>query len=188
MSEIQEDWIPVIGYEEFYEITKTGRIRSKQRTVISTRGRVMNVGKELKTRVENTGYIVVNLCRGDRHPKLMSMHRLMAINFIPNPEGKSQVNHKNSDRTDFRIENLEWVTPLENSHHALKVGRLNMGMPCAVPVINKKTGVVFKTMKSAAKSIGMQEDRFRKMMIGLTKNITEFITLAAHEAETRAQK
>lgn len=70
--------------------------------------------------LQNTGYLVVVLYK-DKKRYTRPVHRLVAQAFIPNPEQKTQVNHKNGIRSDARLENLEWVTPQENVRHAFDV-------------------------------------------------------------------
>jgi len=75
--------------------------------------------KVLKHSLRN-GYVVVNLSNGNGS-KTFYLHRLLAIAYIPNPENKPQINHKNGIRIDFRLENLEWATQSENMQHSHKV-------------------------------------------------------------------
>lgn len=73
---------------------------------------------------DKDGYCKVNVKRIDKPHRYMStsVHRLVALAFLPNPENKPAVNHKNNNRTDNRVENLEWVTTKENVYHSYLYG------------------------------------------------------------------
>lgn len=113
-----EIWKPIPDYEEFYEASSLGRIRSKDRI----RGNGIPLkGRVLKPNTERCGYLQVALYRpGEKH-KFLKVHRLVASAFLPNPQHKEQVNHKNGIRDDNRLENLEWCTCSENHRHAFAV-------------------------------------------------------------------
>lgn len=89
---------------------------------VSDDGRVKNdiTQKELSQRTQQ-GYKHVGLTI-NKKPKSCRVHRLVAIAFIPNPDDKPYVNHINGVRSDNRAENLEWVTPAENTQHAVSIG------------------------------------------------------------------
>lgn len=70
---------------------------------------------------KSSGYFVVTLCHGKTRQN-KRVHRLMAEAFIPNPENKPHVNHKNLIKTDNWLDNFEWATEQENTIHALKMG------------------------------------------------------------------
>ena len=92
---------------------------------INEKGVVKNIltKKELKQHYTKDFYKAATIYL-DGKPKHCRVHRLVALAFIPNPEGKQYVNHKNGKRDDNRVENLEWCTPSENTQHAVSTGLL----------------------------------------------------------------
>ena len=130
-----EIWKPIQGYEEYYEVSSEGNVRSKDR--IRANG-IPIKGKQLKPNVLKDGYAQVTLVVNGK-PKCMKIHRLVAIAFIENPENKPQVNHKNGIRNDNRVENLEWVTISENHRHAFAVlGKKAAKYWLGKPSVNRK--------------------------------------------------
>lgn len=105
-----ENWQPVVGFED-YIVSDMGNV-ARTRISKGTSGGLMKLGFN-----PDNGAITVSLCVDSKHyPK--QVHRLVAEAFIPNPENKPQVNHKNGNRCDNREENLEWVTNSENVQHS----------------------------------------------------------------------
>jgi len=103
---MKELWKPIINYN--YKISNAGRVMNK-------------FGRILKTLTNYNGYSVINIYN-DSGMKQFRVSRLVAIYFVSNPEKKTQVNHKNGDKSDNRSSNLEWNTSLENITHAWKTG------------------------------------------------------------------
>ena len=101
-------WRPIKGYEGLYEISNLGKIKSNFRQGSTT--------DFLKISNNGNGYMMVRLCKNGKAKKYY-LHRLLAQTFIDNPEDKPQVNHINENRSDNRLENLEWVTQKENNNH-----------------------------------------------------------------------
>lgn len=93
---------------------------------ISTWGRVYKNGKQVKPEVHCKGYLRVDLfnAAGRKHYKV---HRLVAEAFIPNPDGKPQVNHKDGNNQNNSVTNLEWVTDEENKEHQKRLIDLQFG-------------------------------------------------------------
>lgn len=99
------------GQETNYEIYDDGRCFNKK------------TQKFLKGSIKNTGYKMV-LLTIDGKKKDYSLHRLVAENFLPNPENKPYVNHIDGNKTNNCIENLEWITPRDNIKHVVDTGLL----------------------------------------------------------------
>lgn len=108
MTKKQEIWRKIGDYPN-YEVSNQGRVRN-----IKT-GRVLRLGRD------GDGYQLIKLYRGGK-PKRFKVHRLVAIAFIENPYNKKEVNHISGDKTDNRVENLEWSTRSENMKHAYHTG------------------------------------------------------------------
>ena len=117
MSEV---WKPIEGWEGRYEVSNMGKVRSLNYHMTGKT-------KELSPITSGKGYLMIGLCR-DCKMKWAKVHRLVASAFLPNPENKPQVNHKNGVKTDNRADNLEWVTDSENLRHAYNMG-LKKGNP-----------------------------------------------------------
>jgi hypothetical protein len=111
------------GYEGIYEISTNGDVYSIDRKIIGIDGSVYpKKGKKLIPAINKVnGYYYVSLWKGNKG-KSFSVHRLVARLFIPNPDNKPEVNHKDGNRLNPCVTNLEWVTSSENSLHSYRLG------------------------------------------------------------------
>ena len=112
-----ENWKAIAGYEGLYEVSDMGRVKSLNYN---------HTGKEkiLKLKKSHCGYLNVNICK-DGHAKSVRIHRLVATAFISNPHNLETINHKDEDKTNNSVENLEWCTRGYNNTYnnkAIKIG------------------------------------------------------------------
>lgn len=115
MEQIIETWKPVTGYEGLYEVSNIGRVKSLnyRRT---KEVRILNGGKY------TNGYCFVKLYKYGMS-KHCSRHRLVAEAFIPNPEGKPEIDHIDNDKENNCVANLRWVTHKENAVNVITKAR-----------------------------------------------------------------
>ena len=127
---MEEIWKNIKGYEDRYQVSNLGNVRSLMRNGTK--------GGEVKKN-ERHGYLRVRLWK-NKSIKTIGIHRLVAQAFITNPLNKPQVNHKNGNKKDNRVENLEWVNATENMNHAY-----NNGLCKTKKVTQIKNGIVLNT-------------------------------------------
>lgn len=108
-----ERWarVPIHDYGDLYDVSDYGRVYSRR-----TR-------RMLSPKVSRAGYARVTLCNGKRNHRTFSVHKLVALAFVENPENKATVNHKNEDKLDNHYSNLEWMTVAENNAHGTRTER-----------------------------------------------------------------
>lgn len=119
-------WYDAKGYENRLQVTKCGRVRSIDRYVDNwPRGKRLIKGRELKCSVSKAGYKMVDLRSKSKCEKsgcVVYLHRIIAATFLDNSDGFDVVNHKDGDKKNNSVGNLEWCTAEYNSSHAWHSG------------------------------------------------------------------
>lgn len=119
MREVFED---LKGYEDSYQISDSGRIFTKRRLI----GNQIYYGKELVPQLTEDGYLKVTLSKNCKC-KRFYLHRLVALQFIENPDNLPQINHKDGNKLNNEVSNLEWCTKETNQNHAVRTGLIQRG-------------------------------------------------------------
>lgn len=142
MDKQEEIWRPVKGYEGLYEVSNRGRIRSVDRWVTDEDGiKRFRKGKILKPGPDKKGYLHVGLGRNGKK-RFFLVHRLVAMAWLDNSEGKPQINHIDEDKSNNDVSNLEWTTAKENTNWGTGCKRSAASRSKAVQALDPETGQV----------------------------------------------
>ena len=168
-----EVWADVPSYEGIYEVSTFGRVRSLPRVVGHPLGLAKLKGRILRTSLQNK-YPSVALHSGTGRKKDRRVHTMVAEVFMPKPAPGLELNHKDLNKENPRLDNLEWVTHKENAEHAKLHGALNAATN---PNRAKKLNVEKVACIRAARDDGMAYSKIAaKFEIGIA---------TAHEIVTR---
>lgn len=147
-------------------ILKWKYIDGSDNAFVSNNGKIKRNGKIVQPIEDSEGYLRCYVGNGKRD----RIHRFVAQAFIDNPENKPYVNHINGIKSDNKVQNLEWVTPQENSQHASKLELLSKE-------VNEKTQLIgindkerkidyFRSQSDAAKKLHINDSEVNKMIKG----------------------
>lgn len=170
---MNEIWKDIKGYEGKYMVSSFGRIKSLQRIVLRSNsiGCLPLKERMIKIIPDPNNYLRAAFCRNGE-TKTIRIHRLVAESFLPNPFNKPQVNHKDGNRQNNNVENLEWCTQSENMIHANSTGlkKVASGSSHAYsrPVIDLNTGVFYDSVTDLAKLLCMPAPTLRDWLNGKT--------------------
>jgi hypothetical protein len=131
---MEEVWMDIKKFDGQYQVSNLGRIKSIKSNII------------MKQNLKRTGYLNIKLCKNNKEYHL-SVHRIVADNFIDNPDNKPQVNHINKIKSDNRLINLEWVTMNENMIHSSLTQKKGIKLNNKDYIIDQLDNEVWKRIK-----------------------------------------
>lgn len=169
---IEERWLPIKGFEQRYEISSDGRVRS----LLTGHQNQWQPGHILKPSLNGDGYYFVRLTREDGTRVAKLLHRLMAIAFLAPSYGKEKVNHLDGIKQNFKLSNLEWATPGENTRHAASIGLMAAGERCHLSKLTEEQVIEIKqnsnreSRKELAKRFNVKYGTIRSIQRGISWN------------------
>lgn len=177
ISRSKEEWKEIQGYEGIYEVSNFGNVRSLPRY---KRGnfdsKVFIEGKTIKQVKNNRGYYIVQLSKNNK-VKNFSVHRLVAEAFIPNPNNFPQVNHKDEDKSNNRVSNLEWMTLKRNINYGTRNKRMALTKGKNVKAFDDDGNFImgFCSMAVAEKITGINQGDISRCTLGKTEHAGGYV-------------
>lgn len=158
MKNTKETWKPVVGYEGLYEVSDLGRVKKVARTITQADGTVKKIDERILKQSDSNGYQIVGLYRNGVS-KSNWVHRLVALAFIPNnDQSKTVINHKDENKRNNSVANLEWCTYKYNANYGTRNERVGKSNSKPIQQLDLKTGLIIATYPSlteASLSIGI---------------------------------
>lgn len=174
-----EQWKDIIGYNGTYQVSNFGRVRKLHIVGSNINSRILKQSKS------STGYLHVQLYKNGNSCTKM-IHILVATSFLLNPDNKPQVNHKDGNKLNNSVKNLEWVTKSENIKHAYKLGLLRSPMlgrrgssPQAKEIYqcDEKGNIIQKwdSIAEASRALNCQRSCILRCLSGSRKTFRKYI-------------
>ena len=164
-----EIWRDVVGYEDTHQVSNLGRVRVKERVINTSTGKRKYKSKLLSIQTSKGYKFVILVVKNNR--KTAYIHRLVAEAFIPNPENLPCVNHKDEDKLNNSVDNLEWCTVAYNNTYGTRLERVSKTR--SKPIIQLSLDGEFirewNSTKEAAKFIGCCRENINRCLVGVTK-------------------
>lgn len=154
------------GYEKRYEVSNFGRVKN------------LRTGKIMKPEITNNGYCRVDLYDDNGKHKHKLIHRLVLEAFVPNPTSLPQVNHKDEDKTNNNVENLEWCSANYNSNYGTRGQRISEKQNKKVAKLDTSGNVLAtykSTLEAAKQNPGTHSQNISAVCRGLNKTHKGFV-------------
>lgn len=158
-------WKDIKGYEGLYQVSNEGEVR-----------RLWKSKTHILSPSNSLGYSYVNLCKHGKATR-MTVHRLVAEAFVPNPDGKPEVNHINELKSDNRAKNLEWMTSSENQNHGTANARRRTNARAYKRVLQMSEGEVinrYPSLKEASRATGISVSNLSRCCRGVLNTVRGF--------------
>lgn len=186
-----EIWKDVVGYEGLYQVSNLGRVRSIPRTCISKFGSIRTVPSRNLSPSNGRGYLYYNLNK-DGICKRVLAHRIVASAFIPNPKGHKTVNHKDENKVNNNVSNLEWCSHKYNNDYGQRKRKVSdtcfkNRRNCRVIQHIDSYGNIIKEyngIKYAAIELGVNKGLIINILRGVTKTKREHLLFRYKEGTT----
>ena len=188
-----EEWRDVVGYEEAYQVSSLGRIRSKDRIVVSDYYKNRHErGRVLKQQFDKDGYLVFNAkWRGKN--QMLKVHRELAKAFIPNLDNLSSIDHIDGKRDNNSITNLRWCSNRQNNSYDLARQNKSLAVSKSYennPSLRNTRAILFRKIKSKpiiaffnGQHCGIfDSQREASVFCGISESIVSSITLGKKES------
>jgi len=164
---IKIEWRDIKCYEGLYQVSNTGLVKSLAR--IDTHNQPRNE-RILSSHDDGCGYRILNLCKNGKL-KSFKVHRLVAEAFLSKIEGKTFVNHKDENKSNNYVGNLEWCTFLENINYGTRNSRISAkninNKYFSKKVLCVSTGIIYKSINEASRQTGIWRQNISKCCKGL---------------------
>lgn len=167
MEEIKEEWRDIEGYENLYQVSNLGRVKS------------LKFGKEKILKLKKTwdGYCIVGLCQQNKRKDYL-VHRLVAQTFIDNPQNLPQVNHRDENPLNNDVQNLEWCTPKQNINYGTHnqrsaASRINHPKR-SKQVLCVETGKIYPSASEVERHLGFSQGNISSACRGKLKTAYRF--------------
>jgi len=173
-----EKWKDIKGYEGLYQVSNYGRVKSLRRYRKNHSKKQLVEEKIKQPRESWQGYLLMDLYKNNQQ-KTIRVHIVVAETFIPNEENKETVNHKDGNKANNRVDNLEWCTYKEQNVHFYKHNlKSKENIEKAVKAMNKKNskktrcinnGTIYSSASEASRAVGVSASLIMRVCRGERK-------------------